>query len=130
MGCYNLRARGSAGTVERGNVCKPDRLIIAGIVSLIAVGALLILNWEKVKTWFADFFGGLGKKVKELIGWFGKLLGISDVDKTVSVKKNVTEKVQTVATKARPIAEKAQAVATKARPVAEKVQAVATKQDR
>jgi hypothetical protein len=44
------------------------------IAALVAGAALLIANWDTVKVWFSEFFGWIGEKWQQLLGWVNDLV--------------------------------------------------------
>ena len=65
-------------------VTSPITLVVLAIGALIAIGYLLIKNWDKVKetalkvfTWIADFFKGIAKKIGNIFS------GMFDVGKNI-----------------------------------------------
>jgi hypothetical protein len=44
-------------------------------ITALALGAVWIYrNWDKVKGWFSDFFGWVGKKWEQFLGWIDRVI--------------------------------------------------------
>jgi hypothetical protein len=57
----------------------PIGLVIIAIGALIAAGALLVANWDKVKSWFSSFFAWLKSGFDKLAEWATKAASFVEV---------------------------------------------------